>query len=185
MKAKPKAKLTPAQQGALTRKRRAAGRKAATTRKRRESARKAALTRARNKRWTQNQSARTLADRINSKFDCHMMWCKYLREGLADRPATPLCGLLFWHDHRLPTKPWWARLSWSMCGLIDIPRTKWSGSSVANRPKLIDTSIQSTRFRGPLYWRLPMRGRESRWNWSGRLDLRKPNPSSSTRAKHP
>jgi hypothetical protein len=50
MKTKPKAALTPAQKGALTRKRRAAGRKAATTRKRREAARKAAATRAKNKR---------------------------------------------------------------------------------------------------------------------------------------
>jgi hypothetical protein len=50
MKTKPKAALTPAQKGALTLKRRAAGRKAATTRKRREAARKAAVTRAKNKR---------------------------------------------------------------------------------------------------------------------------------------
>jgi hypothetical protein len=50
MKTKPKTTLTPAQKGALTRKRRAAGRKAATTRKRREAARKAAVTRAKNKR---------------------------------------------------------------------------------------------------------------------------------------
>jgi hypothetical protein len=50
MRAKPKVALTPGQQGALTRKRRAAARKAATTRKRRESARKAAATRAKNKR---------------------------------------------------------------------------------------------------------------------------------------
>ncbi len=42
-------KLTPAQKGAQTRKRRAAGRKAAATRKRRASAAKAAATRKKNK----------------------------------------------------------------------------------------------------------------------------------------